>query len=582
LILQRLVEFAEREGLDPLWRDAPVDFAVDLDADGKFLGLTALGDGKRGMMMRVPVEPNRPGNIRPVLLVDNVRYVLGVPKPEADGSVSKKGVEQAGAYFEAFAEKMINESATRKIPELAAVASYLVTRRSQRLRPNDEMLGVRQWTGSERICFRIAGNFLQENNQCKSAYAELMAVGEEGATGICSVNGSTSKIARLHPMLKHVPTANTAGASLVSFNSNSFESHGLVQGANAPVSIDAAQKYTAALNHLLERTEQRTFRQGVKVGDDSVTLFWTRTKTSFEDALAAMFAPAHEDKKIAQTEDVLRVAESPWRGIEPSAYDAVAFYALFIAGNAARVVIRDWFESTAGAVKVNVRQYFSDLALGEAPAEPIPLYLLMKCLESPQAGASSSLITKTFRAALIGGPFPRELLSLALRRLRLPPGQMEGHSTLRNRVAIVKAVLLRLPPPQRKELTVSLDENNADIPYLLGRLFASLERLQGDALGDVNATIRDKFFASSSATPATAFPRLLRLSMHHASKAEGKGFRAEKVKGSVLGKLPATCHFQRLWALSTKASLPWATTTSAKLFFERIQAMKPAPNLLQK
>lgn len=37
---------------------------------------------------------------------------------------------------------------------------------------------------------------------------------------------------------------------------------------------------------------------------------------------------------------------------------------------------------------------------------------------------------------------------------------------------------------------MALDEGKKDVPYLLGRLFAVLERLQGAALGDMNATIR--------------------------------------------------------------------------------------------
>jgi CRISPR-associated protein Csd1 len=50
-------------------------------------------------------------------------------------------------------------------------------------------------------------------------------------------------------------------------------------------------------------------------------------------------------------------------------------------------------------------------------------------------------------------------------------------------------------------------------------LFAVLEKAQLDALGKVNATIKDRFFSAASATPASVFPRLLRLSQHHIGKA---------------------------------------------------------------
>jgi len=67
---------------------------------------------------------------------------------------------------------------------------------------------------------------------------------------------------------------------------------------------------------------------------------------------------------------------------------------------------------------------------------------------------------------------------------------------------------------------MSLDTERRETAYLLGRLFAVLEKAQLDALGKVNATIKDRFFSAASTTPASVFPRLLRLSQHHIEKAE--------------------------------------------------------------
>lgn len=67
---------------------------------------------------------------------------------------------------------------------------------------------------------------------------------------------------------------------------------------------------------------------------------------------------------------------------------------------------------------------------------------------------------------------------------------------------------------------MSLDPERRETAYLLGRLFAVLEKAQLDALGNVNATIKDRFFSAASATPASVFPRLLRLSQHYIDKAE--------------------------------------------------------------
>ena len=67
----------------------------------------------------------------------------------------------------------------------------------------------------------------------------------------------------------------------------------------------------------------------------------------------------------------------------------------------------------------------------------------------------------------------------------------------------------------------------------LGRLFAILESLQRLALGgNVNATIRDRYYASASATPAAVFPMLVRNATHHVAnlRKDGKGGLAYRLE----------------------------------------------------
>ena len=47
-----------------------------------------------------------------------------------------------------------------------------------------------------------------------------------------------------------------------------------------------------------------------------------------------------------------------------------------------------------------------------------------------------------------------------------------------------------------------------------------LEKAQQEAIGEMNASIKDRYFTSACASPASVFPVLLRLSQHHISKAE--------------------------------------------------------------
>src|SRR5690606_1362577 len=94
-------------------------------------------------------------------------------------------------------------------------------------------------------------------------------------------------------------------------------------------------------------------------------------------------------------------------------------------------------------------------------------------------------------------------------------------------------------PSIKGEPPVSLDLGNADPGYLLGRLFSTLENVQRAALGgQINATIRDRYYGAASATPASVFPVLLRNAQNHLAKLRkdkaGLAVNLEKEIGQII------------------------------------------------
>ena len=83
---------------------------------------------------------------------------------------------------------------------------------------------------------------------------------------------------------------------------------------------------------------------------------------------------------------------------------------------------------------------------------------------------------------------------------------------------------------------MSLNEQSENRAYIFGRLFAILEKAQQDANPGINTTIKDRYFTSACATPASVFPVLLRLSQHHIAKAE-YGKSSDRRIGNILEKL---------------------------------------------
>ena len=87
---------------------------------------------------------------------------------------------------------------------------------------------------------------------------------------------------------------------------------------------------------------------------------------------------------------------------------------------------------------------------------------------------------------------------------------------------------------------MSLDTTRTDPAYLIGRLFAALEKTQSDVLPGIGSSVRDRFYSAASATPESVFPRLLRTYQHHLAKLEGgRKVNREKLVQNILDPLQA-------------------------------------------
>ena len=83
-----------------------------------------------------------------------------------------------------------------------------------------------------------------------------------------------------------------------------------------------------------------------------------------------------------------------------------------------------------------------------------------------------------------------------------------------------------------------LDKENTNQGYLCGRLFAVLDKIQGDANGQ--HSIKERYMNAASATPAAVFATILNLSQHHSEKlSQGRNIFFEKTKQEIIAKLEA-------------------------------------------
>ena len=134
--------------------------------------------------------------------------------------------------------------------------------------------------------------------------------------------------------------------------------------------------------------------------------------------------------------------------------------------------------------------------------------------KSPAPGLAGEVL----RSILTDTPYPATLLNGVTLRIRAE------REVTRGRAAILKAYYKKLNEFTKREivpkevLSVSLQTDSTIVPYNLGRLFSVLEAIQSAANPGINATIKDKFFNSASATPNRVFPSLINLAQKHLRK----------------------------------------------------------------
>jgi len=497
---------------------------VVFDRDGALVAIRPRlkVDGKKLVPTRldVPAAIKRASGIAPNFLWDKTAYALGVTAAKDDkgkplleegrqipGQEGRTAREHA-AFVELQAERLAGLEDEGAEAFLRFLKRWSWEDFAARACPAEVL--------DQNVVFRLEGDARLLHD--RPALAALLS-GADGAEAgpLCLITGAHAPVARLHPSIKGVMGAQSSGASLVSFNDTAFESFGKKQGENAPVSEAAAFAYGTALNALLARSGKGPGRRALRVGDATV-VFWAETPdrdgdSAAEDLLAGLLDPVDDTETEGEAAQKLQVTlEALAKGQQPDDprfHPDTRVYVLGLSPNAARLSVRFWLPGTLGGFTRNLMRFQDDLRLEPAAWRRTPaLWALLyeTALQHKAENIPPLLGGEMMRAVLGGLPYPRLLLAAVIGRIRAD-GIVNGP-----RAAICKAYLTR---NLTEEMPVSLDPDNPDPAYRLGRLFAVLEQIQLAALPGLNATIRDRYFAAASATPARVFPLLVKTATHH-------------------------------------------------------------------
>jgi CRISPR-associated protein Csd1 len=520
-----------------------VIFKVVLHPDGRLFDIQDARQDRDGRL--VPRLTCVPGNnkstgsgLNPGFMWDNSQYMLGF-------KAGDEKIERTRACFESFRDRHLQLRPEIVSPVFQAVCRFLETWSPDQaptfgvLAESTTGFGVFQLIGEER--------YSHEDMAIVDWWSSQLAVPVDSVVGQCLVTGRDGPLARIHPSIRGIQST---GSAIVSFNDDSYTSYGKQQSLNAPVGVDAAVRYTSALNALLDGPRRRDHR--VAIGDD-ILVFWTETPTVVEDIFAkfAIYGTTvrtdnPQDRTVLGKLDIFLRALRQGR----SAYAALAadpnrtkFFILGLAPNRARLAVRYFQVDTVSGFVDHLRRHFADIDIqrrySEHSRQPDPEFPSIRQLldqtcpivsgKPDRKNIPQILAGPLMRAILAGTPYPQALYAAVLRRLHAE----RDVSYLR--ACIIKGYLNR---NRGKEVAMSLDIQRRDPAYRIGRLFATLEKTQIDGLPGLNTTIRDRFYSSASATPRAVFPRLMRTYQHHLAKIEG-GMKVnrEKLMQEILGGL---------------------------------------------
>ena len=549
MILQELVRYYDRQRdlqdsdiAPPGWVRRPLDYILVLRSDGECLDLQTnfvLKNGKSvsgttllpsiGKQALKHTNSGKDAN----LLWDNASFVLGLG--DTRNTKLASFVETITSWLPG-----TNDEAIRAV----LVFLHSLTEDGARARAIVEQFKATE--DFERrdptIAFRLVGDgptFVHERQNVRSAYSTRFGEASEGGVrGRCLVTGAVDiPLASNEFVIKGVRDAQPAGANLVSFNEPAFISYGKHgrNGENAPIAVTASIAYSVALNHMLASDRSR-----VQVGDAS-TVFWSDSASQFDGEFTlADFFGENKDRPDQGVRAVQALHQALSSGVLPVGERDAQFFVLGLAPNAARISVRFWLRAPLSELAPRILRHFADLKIvrryDSDPVTPSLFRLLSSlALLGKRDNVPPRLAGEWMRAILEGQPYPTTLLNAAVIRCKAEQSTRDQNGRFKDNVPYLRAAVLKAwlnrdhrrtyceAPANHQHFKEELDMQQTDTPYLLGRLFSVLERVQEEAArpGKLNSTIRDRYYGAASTTPVTVFTTLLRLTNAHIKKLDG-------------------------------------------------------------
>lgn len=513
-------------------------FLIVLDSNGHFIRLENTADENGNAKHYWVLRQKRSSNIVPRVLYDNAEYVLGIKfnKSKSQWESSEKSEEKRKAFVNTCREL---EALYPENDEFRAVCRFYDDFETEK----QNIITDSSWAEvcnkpNDDFSFLLNGrtDIVASNPDIDKYNEKSRESDSSGENYVCLITGKKGPVVRVVKSSINIQ-GSKKNAALTSFQVNSgYDSYEKKQCYNSPMSPEAQAAYMGALEYLLRPDSQNKFIIG-----NRTFVFWassmSRAAQEAEKDIFALFgfSDSEKDDPDYKIENVRKSLEAIYSGKIPCESED-RFFILGLAPNAARIYVVYWNECPLKEFAHRIVRHFDDMEIIDTRKNKKPysgIYSILGAITIGGKDAAPNLPESIMKSILQGTPYPYSLYMACLNRIHAKQDVYVTHG------AIIKAYLNRLQNNTQKELSPMLDKTNSNIGYLCGRLFATLLRQQEQSSNWQNSSIRTRYMNAASTTPATVFPTIMNLAMHHAEKLTlGSRIHYDKLISEIMSKIP--------------------------------------------
>lgn len=436
----------------------------------------------------------------------------------------------------------------------------------------------------DRISFLVDHQCILESNEIKSWWAEyrkqFTASGKEHMER-CLITGDLTTPLRTAGFVTglHAVGGHARSDALICFDKAAFESYDLKQAANAPVSESAMSAVNIALTELLKNAPILT---GMKV------VHWYDCDVPTQEDLFPFLMDAafdmdesegeedYEEETEAQQEKALN-AEQKFRALVEAVESGAAatpldaqYHILMLSGAGGRVMVRRYERGTYGELVSALKQWEEELSLtnssetGDLPSCKLKARFIR--LLKYQKGDRKVFQRMDKELSALGpavlhailnrkAPLPDSIAARALNHIR--SRMMSSQEDDQNRDHLdpiaeqwLKAWLIRSLNKGGKIMS-TYNPEYYELPYCCGAMLAVYGAIQTAAMGEVNASVIDRYYGSAIQTPALVMGTLSHRAKNHLSNLSGGArYYYESILGDLTNKiggrhLPTTLNLEQ-------------------------------------